>query len=309
MKLQKKLNPEELIILEKKYKEAFNDAERIDLRYIPFISIDNAKALTLEDAVFVLPNNKTNGHTFFAAITDITSFVHKNSELDKMAFLNPFSSKMIPEEVRIKFGTFKKGIEQVCMVAQIELTKQGKIISYDFLKATCALQNTLSFDDVSNIINNKARRSYESLTVYTVKTLHALAHHIRNTRFFLGKKFLSLTVEKNLTSTFKLPPEEVLKTFMTLVNVCAARFTTDWSKITMIRSVPEVVKKTYSISFMNSKTEKTSLKYCDFTSPLRRYAGIVIHRIIKTIITKNYSQKYNRKELELINEKLLKKKK
>ena len=299
----------DIVNVEKKYKNAFKDKNRRELQFLPFISIDNAYAQTLEDALCVLPNSKTKGCTLFIAISDVTSFISKNSKIEKEAILKPYSSKMIPEEINAVCGSFIENGDQIALVMQIEFNHEGEILSFDIYKAICRLASKLNFKDVENIIDNKLRENYSPLTIYTIKLLHSLAHFIRHPRIGINKKLLSLKIERDPDPINKLPSEEILKTFMTVANICAALFTMRRSKYTLVRQVGDVVKDTYKIKFKNLKMQKEMenfIPYSDFTSPLRRFAGIVIHRIIKNIIENKKHDMYTEKELKQINEKLKK---
>ena len=123
-----KLKPE----VEEKDKE-----KRVDLRHLPFVTIDGEDARDFDDAVYceAKPGKLrlfSGGWKLYVAIADVSSYVKIGSALDNEAQVRGNSVyfprrviPMLPEELSNELCSLKPDVDRLVMVCEMEVTPAG----------------------------------------------------------------------------------------------------------------------------------------------------------------------------------------
>jgi len=169
---------------------------RIDLRHLPFVTIDGEDAKDFDDAVYC--EKRRGGYTLYVAIADVSHYVAVGSALDNEAKKRGTSVyfpgrvvPMLPEALSNGLCSLNPSVDRLVMVCQINLTAGGKMTKYSFFEAVIHSQARLTYTIVGRIIeardqaDNAERAAYGELIKY-LDNLHDLYKILRATRDVRG---------------------------------------------------------------------------------------------------------------------------
>ncbi|HZJ95347.1 MAG TPA: ribonuclease R [Thiopseudomonas sp.] len=158
--------PEDVIKEAKRIKpdvEEKDKENRVDLRDLPFVTIDGEDARDFDDAVYCQPGSGgdlvSGGWRLYVAIADVSHYVKVGSALDKEAMLRGNSVyfperviPMLPEELSNGLCSLNPNVDRLAMVCEIALARSGKIIGYQFYEAVIQSHARLTYDVVSAML-------------------------------------------------------------------------------------------------------------------------------------------------------------
>ncbi len=331
---------------------------RIDLRHLPFVTIDGEDARDFDDAVYCEPK-RSGGWRLYVAIADVSHYVGLGTPLDQEAIVRgssvyfpDFVVPMLPEVLSNGLCSLNPHTDRLCMVCEMTISAAGKISGYIFYESVMHSQARLTYTKVGKMIAEKAdsqsaiRQEYGSV-VQHVDDLYSLYLQLRTTREVRG----AIDFESNETRILfdenrkidKIVPIErneahkLIEECMLAANVCAAKFleahkipalyrvheSPSEEKIEMLlaflkemglgmkasgditpqdyRDVlsqigdrPEAhLIQTVMLRSMNQARYQPENKghfglayeaYAHFTSPIRRYPDLLVHRGIRALI-------------------------
>ena len=151
----RKLKPE----VEEKDKE-----KRIDLRHLPFVTIDGEDARDFDDAVYCEKNGSnwrlfSGGWKLYVAIADVSHYVKIDSALDAEAQVRGNSVyfperviPMLPEELSNGLCSLNPHVDRLAMVCEISISKTGKMVDYQFYEAVIHSHARLTYNKVSAML-------------------------------------------------------------------------------------------------------------------------------------------------------------
>ncbi len=256
-----------------KLDEYFNDItnDRKDLTHLETYSIDPNGCTDIDDALSVEQVSDTE-YKLYIHIADVSSFIKSNSELDieickrkESVYLNKFQVNMIPDKLSIEKISLKEGKVNRAFTLEIKL-ENYKIKSYTFYKSNIQLKN-YSYDYFQKIYK-------------THKTLELL--------YNIGK----VLYEKKFGEWADFDSHHMVEIYMIIANVIAGKEIKDisgaifrkqdknYEKISnnlLIDFTPAVYTIQNQSLYHNSLDEEV---YTHFTSPMRRYIDIVVHRLL-----------------------------
>jgi ribonuclease R len=155
VKEARKLKPE----VEEKDKE-----KRIDLRHLPFVTIDGEDARDFDDAVYCEKNGSnwrlfSGGWKLYVAIADVSHYVKIDSALDAEAQVRGNSVyfperviPMLPEELSNGLCSLNPHVDRLAMVCEISISKTGKMTDYQFYEAVIHSHARLTYNKVSSML-------------------------------------------------------------------------------------------------------------------------------------------------------------
>ncbi len=124
---------------------------RVDLRELPFVTIDGEDARDFDDAVYC-EKKRFGGWRLWVAIADVSYYVRPNSALDVEAvnrgnsvYFPEFVVPMLPELLSNGLCSLNPKVDRLAMVCEMTLNRAGKLSDYKFYEA---------------VINSKARLTY-----------------------------------------------------------------------------------------------------------------------------------------------------
>lgn len=330
---------------------------RVDIRHLPLVTIDGEDARDFDDAVYC-EATKSGGWKLYVAIADVSHYVKPNKPLDKEARKRGtsvyFPSRvvpMLPEALSNGLCSLKPDVDRLCMVCEINISKQGKISKYQFYEGVMHSHARLTYTKVGKILDAEnpdanLRKQYKKLVPH-LEELHrlyeclhakrkqrgAIEFESQETRIIFGKdKKIEAIVPVKRNDAHKLIEECMLA-----ANVAAAQFLekhkipalyrvhdiprseklenvrqylseldldlgggdtpspNDYRELLQsIKDRPDyLVIQTMLLRSMNQANYQAENRghfglaydaYTHFTSPIRRYPDLMVHRAIRGFI-------------------------
>ncbi|SEJ00475.1 ribonuclease R [Azotobacter beijerinckii] len=338
--------------------------KRIDLRHLPFVTIDGEDARDFDDAVYCekgLLAPFAGGYRLYVAIADVSHYVRIGSALDEEASQRGNSVyfpervvPMLPEELSNGLCSLNPQVDRLAMVCEMTLSRSGKMTDYQFYEAVIHSHARLTYNKVSTMLEQpKTPEGKRLSSIYAgvlphLKQLHSLykvlvkARQVRGaidfetqeTRivFGSGRKIEEiLPTERNdahklieecmlcanvataaflqkheLPGLYRVhdgPPAERLeklkaflgeiglslhrskdgptpKDYQMLLESIQGRPDFHLIQTVMLRSLSQAVYSADNHGHFGLNYEA----YTHFTSPIRRYPDLLIHRAIRSVI-------------------------
>ncbi len=331
-------------------------AGRVDLRHLPFVTIDGENARDFDDAICVVENKR--GFKLYVAIADVSHYVPKGSFLDKDAYLRGTSVyfptmviPMFPEKLSNHLCSLKPNVDRLVMVVEIDYTKNGKLKGRKFYEGVIRSKARLTYTEVKRMLiaeDKETIAKYKDLYPMLASALE-LSELIRSERtkkgsldFDLPEPEILINLEGRIENIIKRERNQahmLIEDFMIAANVAVAEYLSDLGYPFLyrvheepdpnkLRELTEIfLSLGYSIelpkeitpSFIQGLLKQfegkpvehlfnylvlRSLKqaryspenachfglaedcYCHFTSPIRRYPDLVVHRTLKRALKK-----------------------
>ena len=348
---------------------------RLDLRALPFVTIDGIDSRDFDDAVYAEKN--ADGYRLFVAIADVSHYVRPNSALDKDAAIRSTSVyfpkrvvPMLPEKLSNGLCSLNPNCDRLTMTAILDIAKTGEITKYEFAETLIHSQARLTYQAVEELLFTEKNPELEtqfaqvlpSLTV--LKEIFELRTKLRAARgsidFDIPEAEFIYDAEGKIAEIHckaRLNSHRLIEECMLAANACAAEFV-DKAKIpalyrihdkpqelkiqdlrkflakTLGRTVniPQDFQKAAAFAKVMEQTKNRSEfqviakmmlmslekavysnenhghfalaldNYAHFTSPIRRYPDLLLHRAIRFILQNGTRENYfytDKKMLEL----------
>ncbi len=338
---------------------------RVDLRDLPFVTIDGEDARDFDDAVYC-EAKKSGGWRLWVAIADVSHYVQVGSALDQEATLRGNSVyfpervvPMLPEALSNGLCSLKPEVDRLCMVCEMTISAAGKLTGYKFFEGVMHSHARLTYNKVGAILDpqnpdSKPLRIEYKKVVKDLEELHALYKVLRvarsqrgaidfettETRMVFGAerkidqiipvvrndahklieecmlaanvaaaKFLE---KHNVPALFRVhegPTEEKLEAlrkflgelaldlsggnkpgpddYQVLLSQLDGRPDAHIIQTMMLRSLRQAVYQPENLGHFGLNYDA----YGHFTSPIRRYPDLLVHRAIRHIVRSNMDSK------------------
>lgn len=158
---------------------ADDTANRVDLRHLPFVTIDGEDARDFDDAVYCEPRSRT-GWKLYVAIADVSHYVAVGSPLDLEAYQRGNSVyfpqhvvPMLPEKLSNGLCSLNPHVDRLTMVCEMSLDGNGQVTKFQFYEGLVYSHARLTYTQVAGMI---AQRGVRDSGVR--KQFHAVVSHI-----------------------------------------------------------------------------------------------------------------------------------
>ncbi|CAD5106555.1 ribonuclease R [Zestomonas carbonaria] len=315
----RKLKPE----VEEKDKE-----KRIDLRHLPFVTIDGEDARDFDDAVYCEKNSSrwklfSGGWKLYVAIADVSHYVKVGSALDEEAQVRGNSVyfpervvPMLPEELSNGLCSLNPHVDRLAMVCEMSLSKTGKLVDYQFYEAVIHSHARLTYNKVSAMLEQpksaeakKLRGEYAEVVPH-LKELYALykvllaARHERGAIDFETQEtriiFGSGRKIAEIRPTQRNDAHKLIEECMLAANVATARFMQDHDIPSLYRvhdgPPPERLEKLRAflgelgLSLQRGKKPKEGPSPKDYQALLETIQDRPDFHLIQTVMLRSLSQ-------------------
>lgn len=329
--------------------------DRQDLRDLPLVTIDGEDSRDFDDAVFA-EKRRGGGYRVLVAIADVSHYVTPNSPLDHEAYERGTSVyfphhvvPMLPEVLSNDLCSLNPDVDRLCMVADMKVSRAGKITDYEFYPAVMHSQARLTYNQVNAYFTgDKDTKVPESLTKNkavkkSIDTLYQLYQVLLQRRaerhameFETQETYIKFNEQGGIDAIIprtRGDAHKLIEECMLLANTCAANFALKHDLPVLYRNhdKPDAEKsrriheyaKNFGIAFpqenptqadyqkiiqatkdrpdaisihsmllrsmMQANYAPTNIghfglaydEYSHFTSPIRRYPDLMLHRAIK----------------------------
>lgn len=327
---------------------------RVDLRDLPFVTIDGEDARDFDDAV-LCQRKKGGGWRLFVAIADVSHYVRPNTGLDGDAVRRATSVyfpdhvvPMLPEKISNGLCSLNPQVDRLVMVCEMTISQAGQVSGYKFYEGIIHSHARLTYNQVGAALAGDTA-VVESLSerMGELEILHELYQSLREARTERGAIDFE-TVETRIVFNDERKIDEIvpvrrndahkiIEECMLCANVCAARFLEqhDLTSLYRVHQGPTAEKLENLREFLaelglglSGGEEPTSADYqalmaaisgrgdanmiqtvmlrslrqavyqvendghfglgydayAHFTSPIRRYPDLLVHRAIRSVI-------------------------
>jgi ribonuclease R len=330
---------------------------RVDVRHLPFVTIDGEDARDFDDAV--LCERRKGGWRLYVAIADVSHYVQVESALDVEArargnsvYFPDYVVPMLPEALSNGLCSLNPDVDRLCMVCEMNISDAGRITGYQFYEAVMHSHARLTYTKVGEILTGEGeareelRNEYKAI-VPQLELLHKLYQCLRAARDERGAIDFE-TVETRIVFNEDRKIERIvpikrndahklIEECMLCANVCAAKFIEKHGLIGLYRvhEGPTEAKLTNLRAYLSElglglaggdhptpgdyqqllqmiqgRSDANMIQtvmlrslrqamyqvenhghfglgyeaYTHFTSPIRRYPDLLVHRAIRSVI-------------------------
>ena len=309
--------------------------KRTDFRDTLTFTIDPADAKDFDDAISI-KNIKGDLYEIGVHIADVSHYVIPETKLDEEGYKRATSvylpdrvNPMLPEKISNELCSLRPHEDKLTFSAVFQMNTKGQVKDFWLGKTVIHSNHRFAYEDVQKIIETK-----EDTHVKEVLLLNDISQKLRKERFAAGAieelmllanrtvaEYVFKTKHKGQEIPFPYrvhdqPDEEKLNPFIVFAKKYGHSFDT---------STPEKIAASFNQLLLDAKGKpeqqvleqlgiRTMAKavytindighyglafehYCHFTSPIRRYPDVLVHRVLesvlqnKTIIDKKMEEK------------------
>ncbi|MEN8214350.1 MAG: ribonuclease R [Pseudomonadota bacterium] len=326
---------------------------REDLRHLPLVTIDGEDARDFDDAVHC--QRTKNGWRLYVAIADVSNYVKPDKPLDREGYLRGNSVyfpdrviPMLPEILSNGLCSLKPKVDRLCMVCEMLLNRDGRIVRSRFYEAVMHSQARLTYNKVAAMLvdgDKKLRKQYAELVPH-LEELYVLYQALVKARKNRGTIEFETTETRaifkdgkigNIIPVVRNDAHKIIEECMLAANVATASLLqrrkipalyrihesppvdkltdlrqflgelglslgggdkptgADYSKLlasvqdrpdreliqtVLLRSMSQAVYSTENVGHFGLSYDA----YAHFTSPIRRYPDLLVHRALKHVV-------------------------
>jgi len=345
---------------------------RLDLRKLPFVTIDGEDARDFDDAVYCERHGK--GWQLMVAIADVSHYVKPGAALDDAArergtsvYFPDRVIPMLPEVLSNELCSLKPDVDRLTLVCQMRVGKSGGIKEARFAEAVIRSAARLTYTQVAGAVVERAAPARHTLAPLVphlddLYELFQLMHERRRRKAVLDFDAQESRVEFDEQGRIRAVREverndahRLIEEFMLAANVCAAELllerevpalyrnhehpkpeklealrqflrevglsigggdkpqTEEYARLmekirdredarliqtVLLRSMPLAVYGEKNLGHFGLDFPS----YTHFTSPIRRYPDLIVHRAIRHAIGRKPSYPYGNTELHRLGE-------
>jgi ribonuclease R len=325
---------------------------RVDLRDVPFVTIDGEDARDFDDAVWC--EAREGGFQLRVAIADVSHYVPVGSALDEEAshrgnsvYFPERVVPMFPEVLSNGLCSLKPRVDRLAMVCDMQIGPEGELVDYVFYEAVIHSHARLTYTDVGAVLadgespNVAAERYGDIARLYRLYEVlrgardqrGALDFDTQETRIVFDEQRKIAAIEP----VYRNDAHKLIEECMLVANVATARFleSTEQPALFRVHEGPSAQKLENLRAFLGELTLELpgGLKptpehyqsllstvegrddaqviqtmllrslsqavyqpdngghfglhfeaYAHFTSPIRRYPDLLVHRAIRSVI-------------------------
>lgn len=213
---------------------------RIDLRNLPFVTIDGEDARDFDDAVYC-EKRRRGGWRLWVAIADVSHYVAVGSALDREAIQRGNSVyfpervvPMLPEVLSNGLCSLKPQVDRLALAVEMEISGEGELKAFRFCEAVIHSHARLTYTQVGEVLEGQDSKAVPPGIVPHLQQLHALYKVLRQAREVRGAIDFE-TVETRIVfneerkidaivPVHRNDAHKLIEECMLCANVAAARF-------------------------------------------------------------------------------------
>jgi ribonuclease R len=161
---------------------------RIDLRDLPFVTIDGEDAKDFDDALYCR-KKRTGGWRLWVAIADVSHYVHPGSALDQegtrrgnSVYFPGHVVPMLPEVLSNGLCSLKPGVDRLALVVEMDLARDGTLKKFCFFEAVIHSHARLTYTQVGRVLETGEDPEVPAARVPELTRLHELYKVLRAAR-------------------------------------------------------------------------------------------------------------------------------
>ncbi len=296
--------------------ELEKNIDRKDLSGADFVTIDGKDAKDFDDAV--LCKKLKTGYKLSVAIADVSSLVRPGSEIDKAAkergtsiYFPNTVIPMLPEEISNDLCSLVPNKIRNVVVSDITFDTDGEIKDYDFYEAKIESKYRLTYAEVERnaleiesnepILKINNIGEVEAINLSRRMFAHQMIEEAMIAANICAIMFVKRSSELSINRFHDKPDADKLLALFEKFQSFGLKKSDD--PIILLQRCIEIAKRSENATSLQSlilqglpraiysskKSGHFGLQleeYSHFTSPIRRYPDLIIHRLIKSILKK-----------------------
>jgi len=290
-------------------KNGIND-QAVRRVYQEWISIDWIESLDLDDAIWC---ERTNSwYVVFVHISDVTEAISHYSPLDLEAlkrttsiYRSSWVINMFPEYLSQNLLSLNEDWNKLTMTLRVELNNYWEIQNFLVYESIFKNLKRYNYEDFMDDFINPDSKNHETIQLMFElaskrKKLRKISWAIQNFDDSERNIHIWKKQEKSI-QTYKWIPKIIIEEFMILANIARATIWVKNGLNTIFRNHFTLDEWALYLDYMKMHKWLALDKYTHFTSPIRRYADIIVHRILKIVHLRWEESPYSRDDIQDIS--------
>ncbi|WWO99837.1 MAG: ribonuclease R [Candidatus Dasytiphilus stammeri] len=337
-------------------KNQFKNNNRVDLRALPFVTIDNEDAKDFDDAVYCEKIERGKWR-LLVAISDVSYYIKPYTAIDNEAYNRATSIyfpshviPMLPDVLSNNLCSLLPNKERLCLICEMIVSPNGTLLYYKHYEAIICSKAQLTYNIVWKILNDnkKLLLLYNNL-FKNLKDLYEIYHVLKHASQKRGSLSFEMEEAKIILNSkqciesiepiIRNDAHKIIEECMILANIASAHLVEKYQQPILFRdhdrpNKQSIMKFSYilherGLFLRGGKKPKSKdysdllicilnrpdreilqkimlrsmqqavyaadnrghfglglTKYTHFTSPIRRYPDLLLHRVIKYILYK-----------------------
>ena len=307
-------------------------AGRVDLRDLPLVTIDGEDARDFDDAVYC-EKKRGGGWRLWVAIADVSYYVRPHTPLDNEARSRGtsvyFPSQvvpMLPEVLSNGLCSLNPQVDRLCMVCEMTISSKGRLTGYKFYEAVMSSHARLTYTKVWHMLQGdqdlreqakfifNAERRIERIEQTQRNDAHKLIEECMILANISAARFVEKAKEPALFRIHDKPTTEAVTSFRSvlaelglelpggnkpeprdyaeLLESISDRPDAEMLQTMLLRSMKQAIYDPENRGHFGLALQS----YAHFTSPIRRYPDLSLHRAIKYLLAHEQGHKGNTTE-------------
>ena len=264
-------------------------SKRIDRRNLKVVTIDGEDAKDLDDGVFA--EEIADGFFLGVYIADVSYYVRPHSALDREAFSRGTSIypvdrvvPMLPKELSNGICSLNAGVDRLAMACEMKLNTAGEVVDYKIFPTVIHVHRRLSYTQVDKFLTGDKILYDCADNLNTLRKIRELRKKIpslyRVHKLSTPEKILAfnqLLAQFNLhlatSEGRELEPRDFQKVLSKVKGLSAERIITTCA----LRTMQQAHYSPENSGHFGLAAEF----YTHFTSPIRRYPDLIVHRMLR----------------------------
>ncbi|MDD5213387.1 MAG: ribonuclease catalytic domain-containing protein [Candidatus Gracilibacteria bacterium] len=278
-------------------------------REITGITIDQYYSRDLDDGIWAYRDG--DNHVLQGSIADIAELIQTGAYLDWEALSRATSVyyethvlHMFPEQLSTDIASLNHQCKRLAMTVEVVLDANYDIVSIDVFESVFFNKHGLDYQKFAQILRDKNDPMSPDLSYFLeiAKNLAPKRKHMKfsddDRKIAIGLVDFDELPNSNTTEN----PSFLIEEFMILFNMAVARWMVERGIVATFRNhMPEYKDKDFKGNMQRAFYHPRMIYhfalgldfYCHFSSPIRRYSDIVVHRQIKAFLNPEKWQAYN----------------
>lgn len=270
--------------------------DRRDFRDLPVMTVDSADCKDMDDAVSL--EVTSSGYVLGVHIADVTAYVLPGSELDQEAlnrgtsiYLPGRTIPMLPQVLTNNLCSLVPGKDRNTISVLINLDQAANVTAYTITKGMIRSRIKGVYSEINSLYEDTASDSVKGKYAAVQEMLlqmKTLSEQLRARRAADGANIQNnsepkITLKKGrilVRPNVNKAAEIMIEEFMVLANRLVAEYMIANQLPCIFRT--QRVKNTRAnyMAEVNHHAELALDAYCHFTSPIRRYPDLLVHRAL-----------------------------
>ncbi len=268
------------------------DDQAVRRKYQEWVSIDGVESLDLDDAIWV--EKTARWYAVFVHISDVTEAVKTYTPLDVEALRRTTSIyrrewvlNMFPPILSQDLLSLNEDGDKLTLSMQIDLDPCGRIYDFHVYESVFRNRKRYNYEDFVDDYLNPENENHE-----TLQLMYEIAKKRRKLRkvewasmdFDDSDRQLSIwTKEEKIHSHKKAIPRTIIEEFMILANITSAMISVKNGYDSIFRLHKAYDERAFYHNTVGNHKGLALENYTHFTSPIRRYSDMIVHRVLKLV--------------------------